>query len=324
MWFQTAETGTVWIYTSSPSGASKYFIRVSSGFFSIGARNAASTFILNFGSTVGDLDDGSWHHICWCYALTDPAKVFLFIDDVDRTNSIIHTNDTIDYSEADHVWNGLTNGSQKAVFNLADPIVRFDEYFDVSIEANRRKLVGVGATTSVDPGAMGSLPSGTSPIMFFSGPTASWHTNKGTGGGFTENGALTDAVPDPPASDLSVTGGATFNGSGRLQANSSVIRSASIALQGASNLSLAAGVTVNGSWRGAGQGSLAAGSQVILLGSTALEGDSGLDVAALIVRSAKVTLNGIGKLSAIAKSRRFKSVRGLRQPWGIYNHRPRS
>src|SRR3546814_7073174 len=48
--------------------------------------------------------------------------------------------------------------------------------------------------------ADGSTPTGSAPLVFLSGATASWHTNKGTGGGFTENGALTDAATDPPAS----------------------------------------------------------------------------------------------------------------------------
>ncbi len=44
----------------------------------------------------------------------------------------------------------------------------------------------------------GSDPKRTKPsIMFFSGVTSTWHTNDGTGGSFTENGALTDCATDP-------------------------------------------------------------------------------------------------------------------------------
>src|SRR3546814_17811034 len=74
-------------------------------------------------------------------------------------------------------------------------------YIDLSVTANRRKFVGSGAATSVDLGADGSTPTGTAPLVFLSGATADWHTNKGAGGGFTENGALTDAATDPPASE---------------------------------------------------------------------------------------------------------------------------
>jgi hypothetical protein len=49
----------------------------------------------------------------------------------------------------------------------------------------------------VSLGSNGSLPSGSQPAIFLSGPTASWHTNKGTAGGFTEAGEITTAASSP-------------------------------------------------------------------------------------------------------------------------------
>ena len=46
-------------------------------------------------------------------------------------------------------------------------------------------------------GANGELPSGSSPIIFMSGRVADWHTNKGTGGGFTEIGTLAASSTNP-------------------------------------------------------------------------------------------------------------------------------
>lgn len=62
----------------------------------------------------------------------------------------------------------------------------------------------------------GGNPTGTDPLVFFSGATASWHTNQGSGGGFTENGALTDAATNPPSEpQLLRIDGATFRGVAR-------------------------------------------------------------------------------------------------------------
>lgn len=50
---------------------------------------------------------------------------------------------------------------------------------------------------TVDKGATGSVPTGVAPILYLSGVTASWHTNKGTGTGLTKVGTLTDAPVTP-------------------------------------------------------------------------------------------------------------------------------
>ena len=39
-----------------------------------------------------------------------------------------------------------------------------------------------------------STPTGSTALVYLSEPTASWRTNKGTGGGFTLNGTLADGV----------------------------------------------------------------------------------------------------------------------------------
>ena len=70
------------------------------------------------------------------------------------------------------------------------------EYLDISVENNRRKFIDADGFP-VDLGSDGSTPTGIAAIMFFSGATVSWHTNDGSGGGFTENGALTDAATSP-------------------------------------------------------------------------------------------------------------------------------
>ena len=61
---------------------------------------------------------------------------------------------------------------------------------------NRRKFIDPNKDP-VDLGEAGQFPTGTSPLVFLANPTASWQTNLGTGGNFTENGALTDGSSSP-------------------------------------------------------------------------------------------------------------------------------
>jgi hypothetical protein len=87
-------------------------------------------------------------------------------------------------------------GASKLDGDLSEVYINHAASLDLSIEANRRKFISA-TLKPVNLGATGSLPTGTAPIMFFSGATASWETNKGSGGGFTENGALTTASTSP-------------------------------------------------------------------------------------------------------------------------------
>jgi hypothetical protein len=79
---------------------------------------------------------------------------------------------------------------------VADYYLNLATSFDLSVEANRRKFI-TACKSAVLLGATGSKPTGTAPILFQSGATEAWHTNKGTGGGFTENGALSTASSKP-------------------------------------------------------------------------------------------------------------------------------
>ena len=69
-------------------------------------------------------------------------------------------------------------------------------FLDITTESNRRKFIDENGFP-VDLGATGQLPLGADPLCFFSGATPAWQTNKGDGGGFTENGTLVTATTFP-------------------------------------------------------------------------------------------------------------------------------
>ena len=120
---------------------------------------------------------------------TNGSTQHLYLDGVEDLNSVTNTDDNIDYTRNNYVigrsagvgshWNG----------DMADYIFD-DTYIDLSVVANREKFILDGAP--VDPGSDGATAVGASPLIYLNQNTLStWHTNAGTGGGFTENGALT-------------------------------------------------------------------------------------------------------------------------------------
>lgn len=159
-------------------------------------KNTGGSAILDLRTSASSISNDTWFHLLASWDLANAANKYVYITDVDRTNSLTHTNDTIDYTRAD--WSvGENTGGTGVKFSGDMAELWFDDQFiDLSTEANRRKFIDAGGKP-VDLGADGSTPTGSAPLIFQSGDTDSWHTNLGTGEGFTENGALTTASTSP-------------------------------------------------------------------------------------------------------------------------------
>lgn len=164
--------------------------------FAIRGDNAGGTKILDLTTSV--IADTNWHHVMASVDMADTGKRHLYVDDVSDITVNTYTDDTLDHSVSDNfigISSALTNPLDG---DLADFWIAPGQYIDLSVLANRRKFIGPNGG-AVDLGSDGSTPTGTAPLFFLSGATATWHTNKGTAGGFTETGALTDAATNPPA-----------------------------------------------------------------------------------------------------------------------------
>jgi hypothetical protein len=75
---------------------------------------------------------------------------------------------------------------------MADVWLRFGgAVIDFSVEANRRQFI----TAEGKPADPAGWPSGGQVQMY--GPVAEWHTNKGTGGGFTVTAGALGAGTGP-------------------------------------------------------------------------------------------------------------------------------
>ena len=146
------------------------------------------TTILNLG----------WHHALISCQLAATPLIHQYIDDAIEVgaSSTGPAAGTIDWTRAD--W-GIGSNSAGSVARITGDIAEVyltNEFLDLSVEANRRKFIDASGKP-VDLGVDGSTPTGTAPLIFLSGDTDAWHTNKGSGGGFVENGALTDAATSP-------------------------------------------------------------------------------------------------------------------------------
>ena len=87
-------------------------------------------------------------------------------------------------------------GTAKMWADVADVWIMFGLSYDFNTVANRRKFITAGLKP-VDLGANGQNPTGGNADIFLHGPVATWHTNDGDGGGFTENGTLTAGTDSP-------------------------------------------------------------------------------------------------------------------------------
>jgi len=159
-------------------------------------RNSAGTPIFNVQSLTDIVTATGWVCVLASWDLSAALLSNLFLGDVDTKQLLTIAADTIDYTRNEWAIGARTDGSTLLDGCLSQVYLNPKEYIDFSIEENRRKFIDEDGKP-VDLGVDGSLPTGTAPIDFQAGATVDWHTNKGTGGGMTENGALTDCGDSP-------------------------------------------------------------------------------------------------------------------------------
>ena len=162
------------------------------------AQNAANANIIiaNPASTT-TIASNAWAHLLMSWDLaTTTLKVY--INDIDRTATPgTLTNSAIDYTQTrsgiGHWDGGSGPGASKYNGDMAEFYFQDGEFLDLTDVNNRRLFIDANGKP-VDLGSDGSTPTGNIPLVFLSGDTVDWHTNKGSGGGFTEFGALTDGT----------------------------------------------------------------------------------------------------------------------------------
>jgi hypothetical protein len=197
-WFKaiTGDGADMAIAAVEDLGGNFYIVRASSNKLQIVGQDVGNNLDLNLQSTTSITVASGLVHVLASVNLNTGLGL-LYLNDVDDTNAVALVNDTIDWAgSGDFGIGGEPDGGAKLSADVADLYINFAASLDLSVAANRRKFISATGKP-VFLGADGSLPTGSAPAVFCSGPTADWHTNKGAGGGFTENGALTDGAIIP-------------------------------------------------------------------------------------------------------------------------------
>ena len=181
-----ADGGTQRIWQNTSGYCS--FYRTTNNAVIFAVSNSSGTVLMDVRTSALTAASG-WHHVMasWDLSIT---TAHVYVDGVsDYAEITAPTDDTIDWTRANS-WVGTQDAfSNKLNADIFDLYMNFAEYIDLSVEANRRKFIDADGYP-VDLGTDGSLPTGTSPIVFLTGNLPGFITNTGTGGGFTENGTL--------------------------------------------------------------------------------------------------------------------------------------
>jgi hypothetical protein len=171
-------------------------VRLTDNTFRLLGRTTAGTTILTIISNSTYTSASGWVHLLLSWNLAATAG-WLYVDDAnDQAAGATLTDGTIEYTKTDHVVGATHVGAGKLNGDMAELYVNYATHLDLSVEANRRKFISATGKP-VNLGSNGSTPTGSQPLIYLANPLASWETNLGTGGGFTENGALTAAASSP-------------------------------------------------------------------------------------------------------------------------------
>lgn len=184
-------------YVLFETTSQKFSIRVNGTTkrLAIQASNAAGAIVL-LATPTTTLSVGTWYDIMIDVDLSNAANRSVYINDsASSVTWTTYTDSAIDFTDTNFAIGATPAGNQKLNGDLAD-VWLDDTRLSFASELNRRKFIDADGKP-VDLGSSGSRPTGASPLIYLSGATATWHTNKGTGGGFTENGTLTTASTSP-------------------------------------------------------------------------------------------------------------------------------
>lgn len=138
-----------------------------------------------------------WVHVIASWDLA-VGRGQLYINDADALDAgtkVVNDSD-IDYTRGELAIAALPSGANGIAGDVAEFYLHLGASLDLSVTANRRRFID-GAGRPVDLGFNGSIPTGSPPTLFLTGPTGTWHLNRGKGGGMTLHGALATASSGP-------------------------------------------------------------------------------------------------------------------------------
>jgi hypothetical protein len=210
--FGSGSSNQVIYSTDRKSGGSTYNLRFRIEFNAsnqlqiVGNDDTTTAGVTNLSvTTAATFTDYIWHHILFSLDLTNAAHRSIYIDDALDASTWGTYITTGQIAFNDHATNqnsaigAVPDGSSPFQGDLSDFWMDIGVYTDFSVTANRRLFIDANHNP-VYLGAAGATPTGTSPNVYLTGPTATWNVNQGTGGGFTTtHGVLSTAQSQPGA-----------------------------------------------------------------------------------------------------------------------------
>lgn len=193
---QEADGATANILTRY-TGVTQYleFQRLATNCIRVYGRSGIGNNILGLRSAAGSVVQNIWYHFLASWDLSDAGKRHVYLNDVTDLNVDYYAGSQVSMDGNDW-FVGSPNGSQADAIEMADLYFNIGVYVDFSIESNRRKFIDASGNP-VWLGRQGELPTGAQPHFFFTDDAGTWHTNKGSAGGFTLAGVLTTAATSP-------------------------------------------------------------------------------------------------------------------------------
>jgi len=192
--FKTRMSSAGYVFESTSNRMARVNIINNASIQILGA-NAAGSLVYNWNATGFSpvLDDGNYHTVLFSVSLPATEIAHFVIDDTEITYSANFTveDETIDYTVADHVV-GAAFGLGSKYSGDIEMFWLDNVYYDFSVEANRRKFFDASGDAVLDPTGDGTPAGGAQPLIYLAGTFDQWEENKGTGGGMTVTGALTE------------------------------------------------------------------------------------------------------------------------------------
>jgi len=206
-------TLSVWLKRDSTSPTTAEYIRASSNFYltlfdtppnygQVLARGVTPFPVALFIQFNQQITAGVWHHLIISCDLSNSANRHVYLDgSAMSVDWATYTDLAVDHTAGgDQRVGNIDDATPGATFggSMVDFYFNKAEYIDLSVSTNLEKFIKNDAPVYL--GSDGSLPTGTAPIEFLSGPLSTWHTNDGSGDGFQEIGTLTDPGNSPSLS----------------------------------------------------------------------------------------------------------------------------
>lgn len=185
------------IFGVGPSGsADVYFgaIRFSTNKVVVFGYNTSGTLILSGATSTSVTASSGWVHFLCSFDLTNASNRSVYLNDVSDASWATYTNQNIDHTSTQFAVGSRPNAADKLNADLADVMWWEGLFTDFSVGANRRLFIDAFGKPVRPAIAIASL--GTPDLALYA-KEPNWHTNQGGGGGFTENGALTNASTSP-------------------------------------------------------------------------------------------------------------------------------